>query len=137
MLIGLHAFFFVFLGSSWLNHTSLNCLFSSFQFTAFYGPISSPSSLPSLPTPPHPTPPSRYIRCSVVYGRNSIWSRGWSYQNAALHHKEGVLCIICIEAFSDIIKWFRSSSADNDAHNRGIPLELGDLCKEFIAEDHK
>ena len=21
-------------------------------------------------------------------------------------------------------------------HNRGVPLELGDLCREFIGEDH-
>ena len=22
-------------------------------------------------------------------------------------------------------------------HNRGVPLELGDLCTEFIGEDHR
>ena len=22
-------------------------------------------------------------------------------------------------------------------HNRGVPLELGDLCREFIGEDHR
>ena len=34
---------------------------------------------------------------------------------AALHHKEGVLCIICTAAGSDTIKWFTSSSPDGDA----------------------
>ena len=47
------------------------------------------------------------------------------------------MCIICTDAFSDVIKWFRSSSPNNDAHNRGVVLELGDLCKEFIGEDHR
>ena len=32
--------------------------------------------------------------------------------NAALHHKQGVLCIICTVAGSEAIRWFGSSSSD-------------------------
>ena len=44
------------------------------------------------------------------------WGLRWSCQkfcsNVALHHQEGVLCIICAVAGSDAIKWFRSCSPD-------------------------
>ena len=69
-----------------------NCLRHSIQCTAFYGRICSPS------LPPPPTP-SRCRQCPAVHGRDSVWGCRWSYQNATLHHEEGVWCIICTEAF--------------------------------------
>ena len=44
------------------------------------------------------------------------------FGNAASHiktatvlHEESVLCIICTQAFSNLMKWYRASSAYNDA----------------------
>ena len=41
------------------------------------------------------------------------------------------------EAFSDLIKWCRSSSAYSDTQNGDPPPEPGGLCKEFIADDRR
>ena len=72
----------------------------------------------------------------AAYGRNSVWGCKLSYYNATLHNEEDVLCIICTEQFSDVIKWCRASSAYSDAQNKGPFLEQGNLCKEVIAKDH-
>ena len=52
-----------------------------------------------LPIPPPPPTPSRCRQCPAAYGRDSVWGCRLSYQNATLHHEEGVWCIICTEAF--------------------------------------
>ena len=35
------------------------------------------------------------------------------------------------------VEGFESITQNFVFHNRGVPLELGDLCREFIGEDHR